>query len=106
MAEPDLADSDLAEFALELSEPELPPVAAPVIETVAAPKLAPEPQPAPAVARAPAARPAPEPKPEPAPSLGAALIASGLVQRPAALGADPLAPIRRMSQAERIAFFS
>lgn len=40
------------------------------------------------------------------PSLGAALIASGLVPRPGAPAADPLAPIRRMSQAEKIAFFS
>lgn len=40
------------------------------------------------------------------PSLGAALIASGLVPQPGASAADPLAPIRRMSQAEKIAFFS
>lgn len=39
-------------------------------------------------------------------SLGAALFASGLVPRPSVNGPDPLAPIRRMSQAERIAFFS
>jgi hypothetical protein len=38
-------------------------------------------------------------------SLGSALIASGIVRRRAA-AADPLAPIRRMSQAEKIAFFS
>jgi hypothetical protein len=38
-------------------------------------------------------------------SLGSALIASGIVRRHAA-AADPLAPIRRMSQAEKIAFFS
>lgn len=40
------------------------------------------------------------------PSLGAALIASGVVPHPGATAADPLAPIRRMSQAEKIAFFS
>jgi hypothetical protein len=40
------------------------------------------------------------------PSLGAALIASGIVRRPQASTSDPLAPIRRMSQAEKIAFFS
>lgn len=40
------------------------------------------------------------------PSLGAALIANGMVPRPLVNGPDPLAPIRRMSQAERIAFFS
>jgi hypothetical protein len=38
-------------------------------------------------------------------SLGSSLIASGLVRKPIAAN-DPLAPIRRMSQAEKIAFFS
>jgi hypothetical protein len=38
-------------------------------------------------------------------SLGSTLIASGILQRPKA-PSDPLAPIRRMSQAEKIAFFS
>jgi hypothetical protein len=58
--------------------------------------------------------PAPEPKPitvpmpaaEAAPSLGSSLIANGIVQRPRASRPDPLAPIRRMSQTEKIAFFS
>jgi hypothetical protein len=40
------------------------------------------------------------------PSLGASLLASGLLRRPRASSSDPLAPIRRMSQAEKIAFFS
>ncbi|WP_041357795.1 hypothetical protein [Nitrobacter hamburgensis] len=39
------------------------------------------------------------------PSLGASLLASGIVQR-ATTRSDPLAPIRRMTQAEKIAFFS
>jgi hypothetical protein len=39
-------------------------------------------------------------------SLGLSLIANGIVRRPHAAGLDPLAPIRRMSQAEKIAFFS
>jgi hypothetical protein len=39
-------------------------------------------------------------------SLGASLIASGIVAKPAEPRIDPLAPIRRMSQAEKIAFFS
>jgi hypothetical protein len=45
--------------------------------------------------------------PEPAleVSLGSSIIASGLVRRPVAAN-NPLAPIRRMSQAEKIAFFS
>jgi hypothetical protein len=40
------------------------------------------------------------------PSLGSTLIANGIVRRPTASVADPLAPIRRMSQAEKIALFS
>jgi hypothetical protein len=39
-------------------------------------------------------------------SLRSAIIASGIVKKPAAAANDPLAPIRRMSQAEKIAFFS
>jgi hypothetical protein len=39
-------------------------------------------------------------------SLGSSLIANGIVRRPNASASDPLAPIRRMSQAEKIAFFS
>ena len=47
-----------------------------------------------------------QPEPEPEPSLGSSLIASGIVRGPAASRPDPLAAIRRMSQAEKIAFFS
>jgi hypothetical protein len=39
-------------------------------------------------------------------SLGSSLLASGIVQRPRSSKPDPLAPIRRMSQSEKIAFFS
>jgi hypothetical protein len=39
-------------------------------------------------------------------SLGAAIIAEGIVPRSQSPASDPLAPIRRMSQAEKIAFFS
>ena len=39
-------------------------------------------------------------------SLGSSLIANGIVRRPVASGSDPLAPIRRLSQAEKIALFS
>ncbi|MEA2895429.1 MAG: hypothetical protein QOJ84_1044 [Bradyrhizobium sp.] len=52
------------------------------------------------------AAPQPEPAPVPQPSLGASLIAHGIVRRPDPSAGDPLAPIRRMSQAEKIAFFS
>jgi len=48
--------------------------------------------------------PEPEPVAPPQPSLGASLLASGIVSTNA--GHDALAPIRRMSQAEKIAFFS
>ena len=59
----------------------------------------------------PAPEPAPEPetlKPEPVlpASLGSSLLANGIVTRPRASRPDPLAPIRRMSQTEKIAFFS
>ena len=40
------------------------------------------------------------------PSLGSTLIASGILRKPNVPANDPLAPIRRMSQAEKIAFFS
>jgi hypothetical protein len=40
------------------------------------------------------------------PSLGSTLVANGIVRRPHTAEPDPLAPIRRMSQAEKIAFFS
>jgi hypothetical protein len=50
--------------------------------------------------------PQPERAPIAQPSLGASLIAQGIVLRPDTSYVDPLAPIRRMSQAEKIAFFS
>ncbi len=40
------------------------------------------------------------------PSLGSTIIANGLLQPAKTPANDPLAPIRRMSQAEKIAFFS
>ncbi len=49
-----------------------------------------------------------EAAPEPAIeiSLGSSIIASGMLRKPGMAANDPLAPIRRMSQAEKIAFFS
>jgi hypothetical protein len=73
--------------------------------------VAPEPEHEPEPMVAAAEPPAAEPPLRPAlqaseePSLGSSLIARGILTRPQA-GADPLAPIRRMSQAEKIAFFS
>ncbi|SPP94258.1 MULTISPECIES: hypothetical protein [Bradyrhizobium] len=50
--------------------------------------------------------PSPLPTSSPEPSLGATILASGILQKPRAPANDPLAPIRRMTQAEKIAFFS
>jgi hypothetical protein len=47
-----------------------------------------------------------KPQPEAAPSLGSSLLANGIVPRPKTSKPDPLAPIRRMTQSEKIAFFS
>ena len=57
---------------------------------------------------APEILPSPQPSDEPAiePSLGSSLIANGIVPRPRTPRPDPLAPIRRMSQTEKIALFS
>jgi hypothetical protein len=46
------------------------------------------------------------PDPIAEPSLGSSLIARGILRKPSIPANDPLAPIRRMSQAEKIAFFS
>ena len=68
-------------------------------------------QPAPAMAAAASLDAAPTamlptPSPLPSPSLGATILASGIVQKPRPAANDALAPIRRMTQAEKIAFFS
>lgn len=48
----------------------------------------------------------PMPSPLPEPSLGATILASGILQKARPAANDALAPIRRMTQAEKIAFFS
>jgi hypothetical protein len=65
-----------------------------------------EPAPKPEVKSEPKPELKPELKPAAEPSLGSSLIANGIVSRPRTLRPDPLAPIRRMSQTEKIAFFS
>jgi len=68
-----------------------------------------QPVPAMAVAMSFDAAPAatlPMPSPLPEPSLGATILASGILQKPRPAANDALAPIRRMTQAEKIAFFS
>ena len=71
----------------------IPAVIKPEIQIAPQPVVAPSPAPAP-----------PEPAHEV--SLGSSIIASGMLRKPNIPANDPLAPIRRMSQAERIAFFS
>jgi hypothetical protein len=58
------------------------------------------------IAPQPVIEPPPAPEPAHEVSLGASIIASGMLRKPTIPANDPLAPIRRMSQAERIAFFS
>jgi hypothetical protein len=80
------------------------PVAAPVRPPIVHPFAQSAPpvsfQPSPVMARELPAEPAMEP------SLGSTIIAHGLLQPAKVPANDPLAPIRRMSQAEKIAFFS
>jgi hypothetical protein len=103
MGAPDpFEDDEVAEPVVEEAR-----IAEPVVEEETVAEL-PEPMAAPVE---PPVQPPPQPVaqavPEPAleVSLGSSIIASGLVRRPVAAN-DPLAPIRRMSQAEKIAFFS
>ncbi|MGY8664690.1 hypothetical protein Q3C01_20370 [Bradyrhizobium sp. UFLA05-109] len=103
--EPDLQEPDLQE-----------PIAAQSIAPVAPfePTVAIIERPAPAEALAAlhatlqaASQISPLPMPSPLePSLGSTILASGMLQKPRAAANDPLAPIRRMTQAEKIAFFS
>jgi hypothetical protein len=110
MAAPDPADSDddaearVDDTAVEEISAAEPPPAEPEI---IAQQPEPEPAPTPPTLQ-PSLQPSPEPslEPSPEPSLGSTLIANGIVRRPNASKFDSLAPIRRMSQAEKIAFFS
>jgi hypothetical protein len=116
MAAPDDSIDDF--LPEEVAEPHttLPPIVEPVTARVPEPALAPRlevAQPLPSRLEVTPASPylqpqilrEPAPPVAPEPSLGSTLIASGILQRPKA-PSDPLAPIRRMSQAEKIAFFS
>lgn len=121
-----------APVAAELPEPVAPrPVAAPMMEepadapiamdslarltdaiAEAAAEVMEQQAPAMAAAASSAAPTATLPMPSPLPasmsdaSLGATILASGILQKPRAPANDPFAPIRRMTQAEKIAFFS
>jgi hypothetical protein len=114
MGAPDpISDDEIAEAIAEqarLAEPA--PIAPAIVEKAPETVAAPAPPPVQQVVQPPpppAAAPAPVP-PAPAPavemSLGSSLIASGMLRKPVTAANDPLAPIRRMSQVEKIAFFS
>jgi hypothetical protein len=122
MGAPDpISDDEIAEAIAEQARPVEPPTVVSVIvaktpDPVAAPSPPPiqqvvQPPPPPVAAPVP---PAPVPPvlvpaaPVPAVevSLGSTLIASGMLRKPVTAANDPLAPIRRMSQVEKIAFFS
>jgi hypothetical protein len=98
MAAPDASDTDdsfdTGGHEIHVSEP--PPAGPEFVAERPEPSVAPEPPPA--------IQPANQPSLEV--SLGSTLLANGIVRRPHRAGPDPLAPIRRMSQAEKIAFFS
>jgi hypothetical protein len=104
MSAPDPFDIDDPPDTDQIEVAEAPP-ADPVIvarqpEPPAAPAIAPSLQPSLQASR----EASPEPSSEP--SLGSTLIANGILRKRDASEPDPLAPIRRMSQAEKIAFFS
>jgi hypothetical protein len=122
MGAPDpISDEEIAEAVAEQTRLQ-PHVAQPAEPASVKPEIAPEPvavperpiqqavQPSPPRAVEPAPTPAPMPTPAPAVptgmSLGSTIIASGMLRKPTVPANDPLAPIRRMSQAEKIAFFS
>jgi hypothetical protein len=106
-----VAEMPPAEPVMVVPEPE-PMAASPEPEPMAAPALPlaiqPSLQPSLELSPQPSRQPSPEASHEPShePSLGSSLIASGIVRRPHSAASDPLAPIRRMSQAEKIALFS
>ena len=98
MAVPDPSDTDAAFDTVtdEIQVRELPPADPEIVAESPEPMVAP--------AQPPTIQPSIRPSLEV--SLGSTLIANGIVRRPHAAMSDPLAPIRRMSQAEKIAFFS
>jgi hypothetical protein len=110
MSAPQPMDDEFAVEEMAIAEPEIaepPPAAAgavaPDVQPIPAP-VAPPVQPEPPAAIAPASEPTQVGEAEA--SIGSAVIASGILKKPNVTANDPLAPIRRMSQAEKIAFFS
>jgi hypothetical protein len=103
MGAPDPIDDD--EIAAAMTEPAHFAEPAPVEQAM----VAEVPEPFAAVVEPPVEMP-PQPAAVAAPavemSLGSSILASGMFSKPAKPANDPLAPIRRMSQVEKIAFFS
>ncbi len=103
MAAPDPSDTyDISEIETDEIDVVEPP-ADPEITAHRITAAIPEPMAAPPVTLQPSQAPF---QPASEPSLGSTLLANGIVQKPSASGPDPLAPIRRLSQAEKIALFS
>ena len=101
----------LEKVAMEMAAPDAGDLPAPTVEVTELLPVEPMPAavtPVPEVTLEPASQASLHPAPQipTKPSLGAAIIAEGIVPRPQLPASDPLAPIRRMSQAEKIAFFS
>jgi hypothetical protein len=106
MAEADPIDLDQVSLDASLapSAASAAPIAAP--PPPALPAKAAPPVIGPTATSVPSTMPAPPPAAPAAPAtLGAAVLAHGMVRKPV-LGSDPLAALRRMSQAEKLAFFS
>ena len=100
-------DADSDGFEMQLADPtpaEPAPIASTTGDTSEETSVAPEI--VPAIEPAAAASPQPALEPVPEPSIGSTLIANGFLRKPAVSASDPLAPIRRMSQIEKIALFS
>ena len=104
MGAPDPIDDD--EIAAAMAEPAHLAEPGPVEQPIVAEEV---PEPVAAIAEPPVEMP-PQPAAVAPPavemSLGSSILASGMLGRPAKPANDPLAPIRRMSQVEKIAFFS
>lgn len=114
MSTPQPIDDDLDMLAeAAIAEPEIAAAPAPVAADAVAPgvaqiaaPVAPPVQPETVAATATEAAPAATQIDEAEVSIGSAILASGILSKPTRPANDPLAPIRRMSQAEKIAFFS
>ncbi len=106
MSAPDLSDADDGDPQMLQAEPQAaePVTIAPAEAVAVAPAMAPAVEPRAPVALQPAAERMAVSVPEPEPSIGSALVAGGLLRNQGAN--DPLAALRRLSQAEKIALFS